>query len=256
MGFFRKGGLMIVCVLAIILILLGNTFLTLGLSLRYDNIHNELLPVAEKIAFENANISEKLDSDFSLISEEYCDNYENFTFTQNEFNVVIPCEVVQNGSEAFISYGVEAFVNEAYYKEYDCEFWDCVSESVLNSEAPIVLVSEKSKDYWMGKFYLTFFLFLVSAGLIFFIVEEKTNSFVLLGIFLVVASLPFLFLSKILSPFFDQIYLELFTALFSNSHTVFLISIISGLILFGLGLGFKLGNFGYIISKKFERKKK
>ena len=251
MGFLKKGVLVLVCVLIFIVILIGNGFLALGLSLSYNNIQNELVPVVKEVAIDNLNIEGELNADFDLITDNYCDSYDEFTFNKEGYAFAIPCSVIQNGSEAFVSYGVDAFVKEIYYQEYDCDFWKCFEKS----EYPTFLVSEKARDYWMGKFYLTLLIFIVLIVSVFFLVEEKTNSMVLVGSFLIVGSLPFLAIDKIMSFFLEKIYLELVAAFFSSSHSVFLISLSVGIILLGAGIAVKFWDFGNFISEKFGKKK-
>ena len=240
MGFFRKGGLSIVCILILLVILLGNAMFTLGLSLSYDNIQNELVPVVKDVAIDNLDIEKELEADFDSVMQIYCQNNEEFVFSQEGYSFVIPCSIVAQGSDAVVEYGIDSFVKEIYYKDYDCDFWSCMSES----QYPTFLVSEKARDYWMGKFALSFFILLALLVLMYFLVEDKTNSFVIGGSLLVVGALPFLALNNILAPFFEKIYLDMFAAFFSSAHSVFIISLVIGLILLGLGIVFKTTRWG------------
>jgi len=250
MGFLKRGGLVFVCILLFLVILLGNTFLTLGLSLKYDNVQSELVPVVKEFAIDNLNIEEDLGADFDLIADNYCENYDEFVFNKEGYTFVIPCEVIQKGSEAFVSYGIDAFVKEIYYKEYNCDFWDCFKDS----EYPTFLVSEKAQNYWMGKFYFALLFFFILAGLIYILAETSASSFMTTGSLLVVDSLPFLAIDKIMSFFVDKDYVELVTAFFSSAHFVFLISLILGLVFLGIGIGFKFWNLGEFIKEKFGKK--
>lgn len=252
MGFFRKGGLGFFCVIAFILLLISGILLTLSLSLRYENIQNELVPVAKEIAIDEINIEDKLKADFDLVMTAYCQNYDEFVFNEQGYTFVIPCSIIANGSDAVIEYGVDAFVKEIYYKNYECDFWGCFGDS----EYPTFLVSEKAQDYWTGKFYLSILIFIVFAGLMYFLVESKINLMIIIGILFIVAALPFLAISKILSFFVEQTYLELFTAFFSSSHSVFLISLILGIILLGLGILLKIKGTEMFTAKKPAGKKK
>lgn len=252
MAFIRKGILVLVCVLMFVLILVGNSFLTLGLSLKYDNVQSELVPVVSGVAIDNVNIDEKLKSDFDSAMKFYCKTNSEFTFSQQGYTFVIPCSVVANGSDAVVAYGVDSFVKEVYYKNYDCDFWKCFKES----QYPTFLVSEKAQNYWMGKFWLVFVIFLVLAGLTYFLVENKENAPMILGILLAAGSLPFLAIGKIASLFIDKTYIELVVAFFSSAHSVFLISLILGLILLGVGIALKFWDLEQFISEKFKGKKK
>jgi len=255
MSFIKRSGLVIVCILLFIVILVGNILLTLGLSLRYENIQNELVPVVKEVAIDNFHIEEELNADFDSLADDYCDNYEDFVFNREGYTLVFPCEVIQNGSDAFVSYGVDAFVREIYYKNYECGFWDCFGNSE-NPKTPFFLVSAQSQSYWMGKFYWALFLFLFFAGLIYLLAETNASSFLITGSLLVVGSLPFLAIGKIASWFVEARYLEFAVAFLSSASSVFWISFILGLVFFGVGLGFKFWNLKEWISEKFGKKKK
>ena len=252
MGFIRKGVLVFVCIFMFILILVGNSFLTLGLSLKYENVKGELVPVAKEMVLGSANIDDKIKSDFDSSMKIYCQTNSEFTFSQQGYTFVIPCSVVAEGSDAVVAYGVDSFVKEIYYKNYDCDFWKCFDES----QFPVFLVSEKAQKYWMGKFYLILIIFIALAGLTYLLVENKENAPMILGIFLVIGSLPFLAIGKIVSLFLNKTYIELVAAFFSSAHSVFLISLIFGLVLLGVGVGLKFWDFEEFIREKFKGKKK
>ena len=121
------------------------------------------------------------------------------------------------------------------------------------------LISAKAKDYWGSKFYSLLFISLVLITLLFFLVEQKFNLPVLVGILLSISSLPFMKLNWLLSFFPDKLFLQFFTIFFSKSYDVFLMTFFFGIIIFGLGLILKFFKFGFWVSEfldKLEKNKK
>jgi len=253
MGFIRGGLFVIASVLLFVLFLAGNTFLTLNLSLTYDNVQQELVSVIKDIVGDEMNLSEKIENDFEVMKL-YCENNSEYVFSQEEHTFVIPCEIISEGSDAVIDYGINNLVNEVYYEEYDCNFWDCIKDT----EAPFFLVSEKAKNYWGEKFYFSLLICLILIILMFFLIENKTNLLIVVGSLLIVSSLPFMRLNWVLS-FINESLFGFFTIFFSKAHYVFLIVFILGLFVIGFGIILKFFKIGFKISEianKFSKGKK
>lgn len=252
MSFIRKGTLVIVCVFLFILLLVGNSLLILGLSLQYGHLQKELLPVVKEVAVDSLNITDKLEKDFSSVMKIYCQNNSEFVFDTEGYTFVIPCSVIENGTDAVVDYGIESLAKEIYYKKYDCGFWDCQKDK---SQPPLFLISEKAQKYWMGKFYISLIVLVILLALGYFLIENKINLAIIAGSLLTVASLPFLAISKILSSFVSQDYLKFLTAFFSSAHSVFLFSLIFGLVILGVGIGLRIWKSRKPVSKKVKKKK-
>lgn len=122
---------------------------------------------------------------------------------------------------------------DIYYRNYNCNFWDCFSKEPL-----FFLFSEKAQNYWMINFYISLAILICLAVIAFFLVEKKSNLFLVLGIFLIVLSFPFWNLNWILS-FFEGDYIQFFTIFFVESKTIFVFSLFFGLAFLGLSLAFK-----------------
>jgi len=247
MGALRGIGLVIVCVLFFVGILAMNSMLTVANSLEYENVQGELKEVIRQVLDEDENIDNFINKDFSKL-ERHCLNNTEFVFNYEDSKKesVIPCEIIDEGSEAVIEYQINSFAEEIYYKEYNCEFWDCLDSS---EEGMFVVVSEKAHDYWKGKFYLALLISLVLFVLIFLLVEKKSNSFILAGALLIASSLPFIKLENILSVFSGS-FLQFLTVFVSQSYYVFLKILIFGIIVLAVGIVWKFFKIGFWIQEK------
>jgi len=195
MGFIRGSLLVLVCILLFISLLLSGIFLTLSLSLRYENVQKELVSVVKELTDDNFglieeefNLTERMD-EAQKFMEKHCQNESSYVFSEGGYTFVLPCDILEEIPETpgtLVEKGIETIVEEIYYKEYDCGFWDCFDES----ELPLFLVSEKAKNYWEEKFYFTVIAFAVLVVLIFFLVERKQNTLIVVGPVMVLSSIP------------------------------------------------------------------
>ena len=74
MGFIRGGLFVIASVLLSLFFLFGNVFLTLGLSLDYDNVQPELVSVVKDITEDEISLEQKIEEKFESM-ELYCQNW-------------------------------------------------------------------------------------------------------------------------------------------------------------------------------------
>ncbi len=258
MGFIRGAFIVLFSVLLFISLLLMGASLTISSSLEYENVQQQVLEVTDELQDElDLYFTDALRDKFAFF-QTYCLSNEQINLgeiTSSEFSsledlfkgdVIIPCDVVLEGEEFLFNYAVEVFVENTYYKEYTCEFTSCFSEE----GTPLFLISEKTKNYFENRF-LTFLIFsLVLIGLIFLFVKNKTNGFLVTGIILIVASLPFMKLGGFLSSFegVTFVFLKIF---FSNSHAIFIKMLVLGIILTALGIFLKFF-FKNSIKKEFS----
>ncbi len=254
MGFIRGGLLVIVYVLLFIVLLLGNVFFVLSLSLGYENLQEEIGPILQNLTEDKLGITV---GDFNLTNEmeeasefmrEHCQNETSYVFAGGGYTFVIPCDILEEipeTPEALINQGIENIVEQIYYEEYDCGFWDCFGET----ELPLFLVSEKAKNYWEEKFYFTLIAFAVLVVLIFFLVEHKKNTLIVVGSILTLSSLPLLGLEKVIGSIAGDTYLAFVQIFFNKAGTVFWIVFFSGLIILGAGIALKF------LRKDFKKKK-
>lgn len=252
MGFIRKGLIVILSILLFLSLLVGNIFLTLNLSLEYNNIKPELVSVIKGVLETQMESLEELGEGFEFM-QLYCQNNSEFVVKYDEIGntLVIPCNVISQGSEAVVNYGINKFVEDVYYKNYDCEFLDCFKRT----GTPFFLISEQARDYWNSKFYFFICISLILTALIFFLVEHKTNLLIITGSLLAISALPFIKFNSLLSFISDNSFLQFFTVFFTKAYTVFLISFISGLVILGVGVGLKLWRIGTGKDKKVSNNK-
>ncbi|MBR9702365.1 hypothetical protein GOV13_05590 [Candidatus Pacearchaeota archaeon] len=253
MGMIRSGVLFAVVVLLFWSFFAGNIFLTMDMSLDYDNVKPELTAVIKEVAAGQIDLDSEVDSRIDEMNS-YCENNTNvseFVFSEQDQTFVVSCETIAQGSEAVLNQSIDGMVEEGYYKEYDCDFIDCIRE--LDLSQPFVLVSAKAKDYWKGKFYFSLIVSLILIVLVFFLVEQKFNLPIVVGIVMVLSSLPFMKINWLLSFFADQMYLQIFSIFLSKSYTVFLIMFSLGLFILILGVVLRFFKFGFWISGLFEK---
>ncbi|GAH58542.1 unnamed protein product, partial [marine sediment metagenome] len=202
-------------------------------------------PILKDFTEDELNI---IEGDFNLTEEmeeakefmeEHCQNESSYVFSEGGYTFVIPCDIldeVEESPSALVEQGIENIIEQVYYDNYDCKFWNCFEETGL----PLFLVSEKAKNYWQDKFYLTLIAFVVLVVLIFFLMENKQNTPIIVGSLLALSSLPLLWLEKIIgSSIAGDSYLALVGVFFSKIGSVFWIVFISGLIILGAGIALR-----------------
>ena len=235
MGFFKGTFLFIASIILLLSLLAGNIFLALSMSLNYETLQSEFTPVIKDVAEKEFGISSVIVDEQFLLMELYCQDNSEYVFSESGYVFEIPCSIVDQGSDAVIEKGISDFADDIYYQDYECDFWDCF----YKSEVPYFLVSEKAKEYWKSKFYLSLLLSIILIIAIFFLVEQKYNLLTLIGSLLIISSLPLIKIEKLLS-LIDYKYISDFLIIFLNkSYNIFLISFILGIIILGIGIGLR-----------------
>ncbi len=251
MGLIRSGLLVIVSVLLFISLLLGGIFLTLNMSLEYQNVNPQIVPIVNNF-INDSNFSQFIIELYPMMNSS-CENNSEFIFNSSELGqvLIIPCETVLKGPENIVNYTTNFFIEDSYYKNYDCSFIDCFQKY----QPPLFLISEKLKDYWKSKFNFTLIISLILIALVFFLTEKRVNLFFILGTLLIISSFFLLALNRILPFFSNNILLNFIPIFFSKSYTVFLSSLIMGIVIFLIGILLTLFLIGFKISSFFNRKK-
>jgi len=254
MGFIRGLLVVVISVLLFLSILSMTLFGVLSSSLSYENVKENSASLIKDSLEDGFNLSRAVGNVIPLM-QKYCKNnsVSDYVFSSEGYTFDIPCETVLQGKDKIIEEGLSDLVYKTYYKQYDCSFIECLKKSPFDeveSTFVEILVSERAYDYWNNKFY--FFLgavFILSLGLFLF-VEKKSNSFILLGGMLVISSLIFIKIDSALSFFSNKIFLNLAKVFFSESFSISVRILISGIAMFIFGLilkifkiGFKLQNF-------------
>jgi len=244
MGFIRGGTLVIVSVLFFIALLVGGVLLTLGNSLEYENIQQGLVPVVMDLEVLEG-LTESVNENYeSLVVK--CQNSSEVSF---EDYINLSCDKVSEGPEAISKGIIDDAINEIYYTEYNCGFFDCESQDGL----PLFVVSEHSKKYFGGLFFKSLLAIVVLLVLLLLLTEKKSNGVVISGILLIVASLPFAKLEWIVSLFARQDYWKFLGFLFTSSSGVCIKLLVLGLILLVVGIILKFFAIGFKIQGFFEK---
>lgn len=263
MGFFRGGLVLLLGILLFFSFLAMNSFFILSSSLKYDNVKEGLYPIVKDLSESGGRgiLPEDVVGEFNLtkagedalrIGKFYCKN-QNATYyvsSYGGYNINISCEDIINStnSQSIIDKTYEDVIYDIYYKEYDCNFWDCFSKT----ELPFFLVSEKARDYWMEKFYFALISSLVLILLIFLFIEQKVNTPIVVGILLVLSSFPLLKLKDLLY-FLAGKFSVLINLFLSATRQVFILSLIIGIALLAAGIALRLW-FPDMIKKKLSAK--
>lgn len=227
MSFIRGAVITLFGLVLTICILLMNVSITFASSLDYDDLKpaldNSANGVIDSIVDFEEVFGEELNN-YCNIDSQYIFNYGNESFA-------IPCEVIEEGEDSIATYIQNNFIEQIYYADYDCKFWECVKES----EVPFVLISDKARVYWAGKAILLAIMSLVLFGLIFLVAENRPSKFISFGILLALCSLPFKNMNWI-SKIVPAQVAPLFSLFSQKAHTVFVIMLIISIILALIGI--------------------
>ena len=230
MGAIRGILLVVVSVLLFVVLLGGNVLWTLDKSLDYETIKPELVFVIKEAIENEINLSEVVEEEFGEM-EEYCLDNPVYVFSDEEFGQVfeIECDVVAQGSDAVVDSAIESFVEKIYSGQIESKDVSSVLEEVNTESKQPMFDFVKLKNSVHSYFYIAWVVALVLFVLVFFLVEVKSNAFILSGSLLAISSLPLIKIEQFLSwiPFE---FGEYFIVFFSEANTVFLISFITGLV--------------------------
>lgn len=237
-------------VLLFVSILSGAFLLTLSSSLNYENVKEKFVPAVRELIVGQVGLAERLES-MSSSMKIYCNQGSEYIFQQGNYTIVIPCSVIEQGTNAIVDYGIEKTIEQIYYKEYNCKFTDCFKQG----ELPTFLISEKSKDYFMNKFYFILFFFLLLSVLMFFILQKKSGLLTILGTFFIVASVIIWKIGGIIMMPMNEQVKNLLGIFFSSSYSIFIKMLITGVILVVFGISFRIAGIGMKINRFFSRMK-
>lgn len=256
MGFFRGSFLIFFCTLLFLSFLGMNIFFTLSSSLEYDQVSSKIVPLVYSFGDENSlasqafgttnfNFSQATQSNLAKMKQHCASNTDStdYVFDYQGSTIVVSCETLKSGgAQAVVNETIKSYVDGVYYGTYDCSFFSCFQEKQL----PLFLVSEKARDYWHQKFFFSLIASLVLILLIFIFIENRLNTPILVGIFLILSAIPILKISAILSAIFGQPISLFFEIFFSQAGKVFWISFLSGLVLVGIGIALRVLDLDFV----------
>ena len=246
MGFLRGTTVLTLTLLLFIAFFFSNLFLVLNWSLNYNHVE----PSLKNITVESAQTS----GEMSLLIKSYqskknfcaVSNQVNFTFEKNEFTV--PCSVISDGEKTTVDYLVNKTVPLIYYKNYTCAFLDCLK----NENQRYFLLSKSSMDYWGKNFQTSILISLGIFLLLLLFAKGKHLPFIISGVALIVSVIPLTQINWLLSFLSGLFPFKVLPAFFTSSSQVFTLSLIIGIILIALGVGFNLFKWGEIIARKIN----
>jgi len=177
-------------------------------------------------------------------------NNTEFAYTVENVTLDVPCEDINNGSEAIINYVIEVMVEDTYYKDYDCNFWEC------DMSPPYHLISEKAQEYWGEWFYLTFILSIVLIAGSVLIMENRSGYPLILGGLIIISSLIFARIEWIFSFLGDGEFISFVGLFFSEAYNIFLTELVIGIVLILIGVALKFLGIGQWLNDLVSIKKK
>ena len=251
MSIIRGALVTIITILLFISLFSTAVFLTISMSLDYEVIKPEIYTIVNDIILNQSDITEQIDESLGVM-QIYCENNSVFVQENEDYTFEFPCEIVNQGTSAIITHAIESMIEEHYYKEYDCEFKECFSQE----ENMFFVFSKHSQDYWTCWFYLGLMISIGLVVLLFFFMESKSSLPFLLGILLIVISLPFLGMGKLLILLLGWEYSQIFAAFFTQTYTLFLIFLILGVVSIGIGIVLKFLAVGRFFGKVLKSEEK
>ena len=142
-----KGTLMFLLTsLLLISLTFGNLALTLSLSIGQDNFQNEFVKNIASVIAEETQGNEEFE--FGLENaKQVCLNNTEFKVNVNGTDVSIPCERVQEGSQAVIEESIKDLVFEQESKSVKCD--NPINCFIKYKD---ILFSEEAKNYFVSVF--------------------------------------------------------------------------------------------------------
>jgi hypothetical protein len=251
MGVIRNVLLVLVTVLLFLSFFSSVLFLVLSSSLTYNNVQNQSVSIIHSFLQSSFNITSVVAQNYPFI-QMYCQNHDSYIFSAQNYTFNIPCNVSLKGQEAIIDEGIREVVNQIYYKDYGCNFFDCFKQAKI----PVFLISEMSRNFFLNLFFLSLGVSLLLLALAFFFIEKKTSLPILSGSVLIIASLPFMKIGNLVNFLSDKIYFQFIKIFFSESRNISIIFLIIGGTLLVFGVLLKIFKMGFSISEWISKLKK
>ncbi len=248
MGMIRGALIFVISFLLFLGLFFGNIFLTLNWSLDYDVLQPGIKNVSQDMA-EEWGIVQEIETNKQYL-DTYCQTQETIQLNQSGFDLNIPCTIVKLGTESIIAHAVDSLLDQIYYKQYDCEFWQCIK----SQEDSTVLISETAKEYWKNNFKWALIISIILFIALILVESRRHAAFITAGILTIIAALPFKKADWLFSIFPESKIIDFVGLFFTKAENVFTIMSIIGIALILLGLAFKFFHLGIHISNLFRKK--
>ena len=248
MGLLRHIGIFVLAILFFITVFFGGAFLTFSMSLEYDNFKVNAKDLPQTIA-EDLNAIGIINENYAQM-QEYCINKEtNYKFSQGNLTLNTPCSVVRLGPEKIIENSSDQFLEDVYYKEYNCKLLNCLDQNL----GYYAFTSEKSQIYF-NKLYKYSLLIAILLFLVLFLLSRPHNSgLVVSGLLLMGASLIYKKLNFLVSLIPSEFVSKYSSIFVSQSENVFLIMILFGAAFFLIGIVFYFFNWSMKLSERINK---
>ncbi len=258
MGLISKALTLIFSFLLFISLVFGAIFFTINLSLEYNEVQKNAAPFVENYLRQTLN-QKVSTTDKILETILSIELIQKIPFTNNLKQSLEQKMKSGDLNNVSLQQETQEFIQEMYYAEYACDYWDCFSIS----EVPFFLISQKSQNYWYANFRYLGIASLILMAILFLLVSQKRNFFVLMGILSLLASLPLWGIKKLIAIFFKGQILDFANIFFDKSGYIATVLVAIGIalialaIIFGLfGLGFKIFSWIDRIKVKLPKPKK
>ncbi len=211
-------------------------FLSMLLStLAFSQItsYNNIKPIAEQA------IKKQISSDGANLTQAqgllvlYCKNSKSEKVNIPNTEINVSCADLISGKD-MISLMTENMLNSIYYKNYTCDFLNCIKTS------PLVLLSEKANKFFNDVSMILFVITIISAAILYFSCDSLKSRLKAIGSCLFVSGLPyFLFLGINNIPLVPKEFMPAITELMKPIQMYFLIVLAIGILM--LVAGFIVG---------------
>ena len=238
LNFFRISFLVIFSIILFAALIIGGTFWTVSYSLNYNNVETHAFPIVKQAIEKQMNITE-MSQNFEQVKS-YCQLNPDYVYNDENGMFSISCQEVMSGtSETIIDSKIKDNIKKVYYTQYTCTFFECFK---TETKGPFFLISEMSQKTFAKFFYYSLIALIIIILIMFFLTADKRNLMIILGSLFIIASLPFMKLTSIITP--DRInagefkeYVSEFLLIFlGKATTIFWIMLVLGLILLIAGI--------------------
>lgn len=250
MGIIRGGLFVIISVLLFTFMIISSLFLNFSLSLEYENLQEGITNIVYNLTQEGT-LADQLNQQVINAAKVYCEVTQNSDLVIEQWGqeISVSCESINLGLEEIVAEFTSNLLEEVYYKEYDCDFIDCFEE--LGN--PLFLVSEKTKDFLHEKYQQTLIISLILLIPSFLLIQKKRDFPIVLGILIILASMPLIGLKKLLSLLPENVVTEVSSIFFIQTNSIVIRMVIIGVVLILFGIVFKMFGLGFKIRNLIEK---
>jgi hypothetical protein len=254
MGFIKGTLLLILTFIIFIILIITFSLASLSFSLSYENVQKNSKELTKNITDKSVlgyNVSSEIDNYINQLKI-YCQqnpNIQEYTVSFENNTIKIPCSYASGTKEEIVGKVVENFVSDFYFRNYQCNFFDCFGKEKI----PLFLISKKAKDYFQDKFYLTLGIALILAAISYIFLENKINWPIFAGLLIIVSAIAFKVILSVIFSIIKEPYSLFLGILFSKAGNVFWLFFIIGFLFLAAGFFVKIIIFKHSLKDFFAR---